>query len=208
MVNADSRNAPVLQSRRVSLLSQCEWMGSYTMIPRVLRLVDISNPHEPALHPNCFSRHQVILCSYMSVDAFMIAYRNNYPAFCAPFNTENPPVANLLWLFYISKVQSFTSSEPCWSFVGSPAHCPSFYKYIVTAKKTELCRESNQWVARGQYILLNRPLCSGQGSWSWFGLPGEMLEFDIRSSLLPSSVLICLALVMINTLSCWNSRRE
>lgn len=45
-----------------------------------------------------------MLCSYMSIEAFMIAYRNNYPVLCAPFDTKSPPAADLLWLFYISKV--------------------------------------------------------------------------------------------------------
>lgn len=48
---------------------------------------------------------QIILCSYMCVEAFMIASRNGYPVLpCAPFNAKNPPAANLLWLFYVSKV--------------------------------------------------------------------------------------------------------
>ena len=50
---------------------------------------------------------QIILCSYMCVEAFMIASRNGYPVLpCAPFDAKNPPAANLLWLFYISKVHS------------------------------------------------------------------------------------------------------
>lgn len=48
---------------------------------------------------------QIILCSYMCVEAFMIASRHGYPVLpCAPFDAKNPPAANLLWLFYISKV--------------------------------------------------------------------------------------------------------
>lgn len=36
----------------------------------------------------------------------MIAYRNDYPVLpCAPFDSKNPPAANLLWLFYVSKVR-------------------------------------------------------------------------------------------------------
>eukprot|EP00903_Cladosiphon_okamuranus_P006215 g6109.t1 len=51
---------------------------------------------------------QIILCSYMCVEAFMIASRNGYPVLpCAPFDAKNPPSANLLWLFYISKVLDF-----------------------------------------------------------------------------------------------------
>lgn len=48
---------------------------------------------------------QIILCSYMCVEAFMIANRSGYPTLpCAAFDAKNPAVANVLWLFYVSKV--------------------------------------------------------------------------------------------------------
>ena len=51
---------------------------------------------------------QVMLCSYMTIEAGLLAYRNNYSIVpCNPFDTKNPPVGPLLWLFYISKVFDF-----------------------------------------------------------------------------------------------------
>jgi len=51
---------------------------------------------------------QIMLCAYMTIEAGMLAYRNNYTALpCNAYDTANPPVANLLWLFYISKVWDF-----------------------------------------------------------------------------------------------------
>ena len=51
---------------------------------------------------------QVMLCSYMTIEAGLLAYRHNYSIVpCNPFNTKTPPVASLLWLFYISKVFDF-----------------------------------------------------------------------------------------------------
>jgi len=52
---------------------------------------------------------QIMLCAYMTVEAGLLAYRNNYTILqpCNDYNTEHPPVANLLWLFYISKVWDF-----------------------------------------------------------------------------------------------------
>jgi GNS1/SUR4 family len=52
---------------------------------------------------------QIFLCAYMTIEAGMIAYRNNYTFFmpCNTYNTTLPPTANLLWLFYISKVWDF-----------------------------------------------------------------------------------------------------
>lgn len=51
---------------------------------------------------------QIMLCSYMTIEAFLLAYRNGYGVIpCVPFDTENPPVANLLWLFYVSKIWDF-----------------------------------------------------------------------------------------------------
>jgi elongation of very long chain fatty acids protein 4 len=52
---------------------------------------------------------QIFLCAYMTIEAGMIAYRNGYTFFlpCNTYNTLAPPTANLLWLFYISKVWDF-----------------------------------------------------------------------------------------------------
>merc|ERR1719491_1647128 len=51
---------------------------------------------------------QIMLCSYMTIEAFMLGYRNGYGILpCNKFDTENPPVANLLWLFYASKIWDF-----------------------------------------------------------------------------------------------------
>lgn len=51
---------------------------------------------------------QIMLCSYMTIEAALLAYRNSYTVMpCVTFDTENPPLANLLWIFYISKVWDF-----------------------------------------------------------------------------------------------------
>jgi elongation of very long chain fatty acids protein 4 len=51
---------------------------------------------------------QIFCCAYMTVEAFMLAYRNDYTVLpCVGYNQENPALANLLWLFYISKVLDF-----------------------------------------------------------------------------------------------------
>jgi GNS1/SUR4 family len=52
---------------------------------------------------------QIFLCAYMTIEAGMIAYRNGYTllAPCNSYNTIAPPTANLLWLFYVSKVWDF-----------------------------------------------------------------------------------------------------
>lgn len=52
---------------------------------------------------------QIMLCAYMTVEAGLLAYRNGYTILtpCNDYDTENPPVANVLWLFYISKVWDF-----------------------------------------------------------------------------------------------------
>jgi len=53
---------------------------------------------------------QIILCSYMCVEAGVQAYRNNYSVVCNSFDYKNPPLANLLWLFYVSKVFDFADT--------------------------------------------------------------------------------------------------
>lgn len=42
----------------------------------------------------------------------MIANRSGYPALpCAAFDAKNPAVANVLWLFYISKVRAIVAGR-------------------------------------------------------------------------------------------------
>lgn len=53
------------------------------------------------------SSAQIIVCSYMSVEALVVANRNGYAVRpCVPFDALNPPVAKVLWLFYLSKVRA------------------------------------------------------------------------------------------------------
>uniref|UniRef100_M4BSZ2 Elongation of fatty acids protein n=1 Tax=Hyaloperonospora arabidopsidis (strain Emoy2) TaxID=559515 RepID=M4BSZ2_HYAAE len=51
---------------------------------------------------------QVVLCSYMTVEAILQAGRNNYSATpCNAFDHENPVMGNLMYIFYLSKVLDF-----------------------------------------------------------------------------------------------------
>jgi len=51
---------------------------------------------------------QVVLCSYMCIEAARIAFVNGYTLWpCLPFNVINPPMGAVLWLFYVSKVLDF-----------------------------------------------------------------------------------------------------
>lgn len=67
----------------------------------------------PAMDPYplkfVYNVSQIMLCSYMTLEAFMVAYRNGYTIYphCNAYNAENPPLGNLLWLFYVSKVWDF-----------------------------------------------------------------------------------------------------
>lgn len=66
----------------------------------------------PAINPYplkfFYNLSQVLLCGYMAVEAGLIAYRNNYTLLpCEPFNAESPPVVNVLYIFYISKMWDF-----------------------------------------------------------------------------------------------------
>jgi len=56
----------------------------------------------------CYNIVQVMLCSYMTIHAGILAYRNGYSVLpCNAANLEKPPMAELLWLFYISKILDF-----------------------------------------------------------------------------------------------------
>ena len=66
----------------------------------------------PAMDPYAikfvYNVSQIMLCAYMTIEAVFLAYRNNYSVLpCVGYNQQNPAVANLLWLFYISKVWDF-----------------------------------------------------------------------------------------------------
>jgi len=63
-----------------------------------------------SLYPLQFAYNivQIALCSYMCIEAGLQAYRNGYSLLpCENFNYENPPLGNVLWLFYVSKVLDF-----------------------------------------------------------------------------------------------------
>jgi GNS1/SUR4 family len=66
----------------------------------------------PAIDPYpikfIYNVSQIILCSYMTIEAGLLAYRNNYSFMpCNVYDTETPPLAKLLWLFYVSKIWDF-----------------------------------------------------------------------------------------------------
>ena len=51
---------------------------------------------------------QVMLCSYMCIEAGVQAYKAGYTLRpCEPFNYENPPIGFILYVFYISKILDF-----------------------------------------------------------------------------------------------------
>lgn len=65
----------------------------------------------PAMDPYpikfVYNVSQIFLCAYMTVEAFMVAYRSGYGVLCNDYSNDAPPVANLLWLFYVSKIWDF-----------------------------------------------------------------------------------------------------
>ena len=70
-------------------------------------------PFLPAIDPYpikfMYNVSQIFLCAYMTIEAGFLAHRNGY-TFLTPCNKNdvaNPPIGNLLWLFYISKVWDF-----------------------------------------------------------------------------------------------------
>lgn len=66
----------------------------------------------PAMDPYpikfAYNVSQIFLCAYMTIEAGFLAYRNGYTLTpCNNFLKVDPPLENLLWLFYISKVWDF-----------------------------------------------------------------------------------------------------
>ena len=51
---------------------------------------------------------QIMICAYMTIEASLLAYRNGYTITpCVGYNRDDPALANLLWLFYVTKVWDF-----------------------------------------------------------------------------------------------------
>jgi len=51
---------------------------------------------------------QIMLCAYMTIEGVLLAYRNGYSLTpCVGYSQDSPAMANLLWLFYVSKVWDF-----------------------------------------------------------------------------------------------------
>merc|ERR1719361_866471 len=68
---------------------------------------------EKVLYPLKFMHNvaQVFLCAYMSVSAVVIARREGLLGLhCGEFHFQNPPVGELLWMFYVSKILDFVDT--------------------------------------------------------------------------------------------------
>jgi hypothetical protein len=66
----------------------------------------------PAIDPYpikfVYNVSQIMLCAYMTIEGCFLAFRNGYTVTpCVGYDKENPAVANLLWLFYVSKAWDF-----------------------------------------------------------------------------------------------------
>merc|ERR1712188_210560 len=46
----------------------------------------------------------------MCLEAAIVARRHDYNLVCNSFKSESPPVANVLWLFYVSKILDFVDT--------------------------------------------------------------------------------------------------
>lgn len=67
-------------------------------------------PPIPGLYPLKFIYNivQIMLCSYMCIEAGVRAYDAGYTLIpCNAFNHQNPPIAFILYVFYLSKILDF-----------------------------------------------------------------------------------------------------
>ncbi len=67
-------------------------------------------PSVPGLYPLKFLYNivQVMLCSYMCIEALVRAYFAGYTILpCNAFNAVNPPLGFILYVFYLSKILDF-----------------------------------------------------------------------------------------------------
>lgn len=72
---------------------------------RVMKVLPAIDPYPIKFFYNV---SQIMLCAYMTIEGFLLAYRNDYTVTpCIPYDRDSPALANLLWLFYVSKVWDF-----------------------------------------------------------------------------------------------------
>lgn len=67
-------------------------------------------PPVPFLYPFKFTYNmvQVMLCSYMCIEAGVRAYMAGYSCLpCNAFDFKNPPITFILYVFYLSKILDF-----------------------------------------------------------------------------------------------------
>lgn len=67
-------------------------------------------PSVRGLYPFKFAYNiaQVMLCSYMCIEAGIRAYSAGYTLLpCNNFDHQNPPIAFILYIFYLSKILDF-----------------------------------------------------------------------------------------------------
>ena len=67
-------------------------------------------PIIPGLYPFKFAYNmiQVMLCSYMCIEAGVRAYNAGYSLMpCNHFNQTDPPIGFILYVFYLSKILDF-----------------------------------------------------------------------------------------------------
>lgn len=77
------------------------------------RMIMPSLPAVPGLYPFKFLYNvvQVMLCSYMCIEAGVRAYYAGYTLIpCNDFNTTNPPIGFILYVFYLSKILDFADT--------------------------------------------------------------------------------------------------
>jgi len=83
----------------------------FVLLGRVF--MSFSSPMDHFTYPIRFVYNimQIMLCSYMTIEASALAYRNAYNVYpCNAFDTQNPPIGPLLWLFYVSKMLDFVDT--------------------------------------------------------------------------------------------------
>jgi len=75
-----------------------------TMAPRAFVQTP---PMRPVLLTMGYNLVQIMLCSYMCVEAAVRAKRAGYTLVCNPISYDAPVMADLVWLFYVSKLLDF-----------------------------------------------------------------------------------------------------
>jgi elongation of very long chain fatty acids protein 4 len=108
ITNAPTKGWPLASASEAAIVV-AGYLGFVLLGSMVMRAIPGDGIKFPAAS-FAYNIAQMVLCSYMCVEAALLAHKHGYRLVCNDFVEERPPLAPLLWVFYVSKVLDFADT--------------------------------------------------------------------------------------------------